>query len=221
VKKPKFSRKLVIAMNLVLLLVPLTYFFYDDALTLLGHVLIVDIRPEPSDAIVILAGGLAIDRPLQAVDLYRAGIASELIVTREAVGYNHEYLERHGVRVFETYESYLQVLSGFGIPSDRIHVLDQPVQSTIDELEKVRDYCVKKGWRKLAIVTSRFHTRRSLIAARFAFGPEFTLSVTGSSYDRFGANNWWQERGPLRNFIIEFEKLLLYAPYYWVKSLFR
>ena len=218
-KKPRFNRKLVIAVNLVLLLVSGTYFFYDDALTLVGRILIVDMKPEASDAIVILAGGLSIERPLQAVDFYNAGVAPALIVTREALGYNHEYLERHGVRVFETYESYLQVLSGFGIPSDRVHVIQQPVQSTIDELEQIRDYCVKKGWRKLAIVTSRFHTRRSLITARFIFGPEFKLTMSGSSYDRFDANNWWQERASLRNFVIEFEKLLLYAPYYGVKSL--
>ncbi|HEY3186399.1 MAG TPA: hypothetical protein VGJ70_02920, partial [Solirubrobacteraceae bacterium] len=50
-----------------------------------GRALVVaDPLPAHADAIVVMAGSIA-DRVLEAADLYRAGIAPRIVVTRERV----------------------------------------------------------------------------------------------------------------------------------------
>lgn len=217
-KKPKLSRKAILLINGFLLLVPLTYFFYDDALELFGHVLIVDMQPEPSDAIVVLAGG--VERARAAADLYRQGMGQYVVMTTEPLPEGVDEIRGLGIEIVEPWENYFRVLKGFGVPEDRIIRIKDYVDSTIDEGNRVRELALEKGWKKLLIVTSTYHTRRTLITMRYLLGPDIGVRVTASRYDGFDASNWWKRRGYLRIFIIEFEKLLLYAPYYWTKSIF-
>ena len=74
------------------------------ALLAAGRVLVVaDPLPPRADAIVILAGSVP-DRALAAADLYRAGLAPRVVVTRERAGTGQAALHARGVRLPEDAE---------------------------------------------------------------------------------------------------------------------
>src|SRR5205809_7194108 len=69
------------------------------ALLAAGRVLVVaDPLPPRAHAIVILAGSVP-DRALAAADLYRAGLAPRVVVTRERAGTSQAALHARGVRL--------------------------------------------------------------------------------------------------------------------------
>jgi len=70
-----------------------------------GRVLVVaDPLPPRADAIVILAGSVP-DRTLEAADLYRAGLAPRVVVTRERLPRGQAALRARGVRLPEATSS--------------------------------------------------------------------------------------------------------------------
>src|SRR2546429_7552464 len=85
-----------------------------------GRVLVVaDPLPPRADAIVILAGSVP-DRTLEAADLYRAGLAPRVVVTRERLPRGQAALRARGVRLPEAAQLPVMALRGQGVPSQAI-----------------------------------------------------------------------------------------------------
>src|SRR2546428_11028848 len=81
-----------------------------------GRLLVVaDPLPPRADAIVILAGSVP-DRVLEAADLYRAGIAPRIVVTRERVRRGDLALRTHGIRFPENDELTVEAPRRLGVP---------------------------------------------------------------------------------------------------------
>src|SRR5438552_1039354 len=88
-----------------------------------GRVLVVaDPLPPRADAIVILAGSVP-DRTLEAADLYRAGLAPRVVVTRERLPRGQAALRARGVRLPEGDELTVTALHGLGVPPAAIVIL--------------------------------------------------------------------------------------------------
>lgn len=169
--------------------------------------------PRASDAVVVLAGG-DLSRPREAADLYRDGLTPYVIVTRELPPGGvrvFEEISGKGIRLHESYENYVQILLGYGVPEGRIIRVDEFANDTLDELQKVRAQVRERRWKSLTIVTSKYHTRRTALAARYVFEPEIETIVVASRHDPYDPNTWWMSRGMTRTFIIEFEKLVAYS----------
>src|SRR5207245_1449443 len=93
------------------------------ALLAAGRMLVVaDPLPPRADAIVILGGSIP-DRTLAAADLYRAGLAPRVVVTREVARTGQAALDARGVRLPEDDELTVMALRGLGVPSRAIVVL--------------------------------------------------------------------------------------------------
>lgn len=60
------------------------------------------------------------------------------------------------------YERALNELRGLGVPPENIEVLPQPVSSTFDEAVLLRNYARANGIQSLLVVTSAYHSRRTL-----------------------------------------------------------
>src|SRR5436190_11798803 len=100
------------------------------ALLAAGRVLVVaDPLPPRADAIVILAGSVP-DRALAAADLYRAGLAPRVVVTRERAGTGQAALHARGVRLPEDAELTVMALRGLGVPSPACVVTRRRAAST-------------------------------------------------------------------------------------------
>jgi len=81
-----------------------------------------DPLPEHADAIVMLAGSIS-DRVLEAADLYRAGVAPRVVVTRERVPRGDWALRARGVRLPESAEQTVAALQALGVPASAITVI--------------------------------------------------------------------------------------------------
>jgi uncharacterized SAM-binding protein YcdF (DUF218 family) len=115
---------------------------------------------ETADAIVPLGG--ADVRKRYAVELYRRGVAPNLVLLFNA---QEEYGRPFGAagRIPDEAVAYLR--EEVGVPPERIHVI-RTLTSTVDEAVAVRDLAVREGWRRIYVVDTAFHSRRS----RWIFG---------------------------------------------------
>jgi uncharacterized SAM-binding protein YcdF (DUF218 family) len=215
----KRSKKLF-ALNVVLLVVPLTYFGYQPFLRTVGRFLIVSEEPRVSDAIVVLAGGEP-SRAFKAVELYKAGLAPFVLLTSEPTPSIFEKARRDGIQLIPTYENYMRILEGYGVPRERIHRIEEPTFDTAAEMQRIADFTKQKGWHRLIVVTSNFHTRRSRLVGRYVFARDVEFVVVAAPDDSFKPETWWKTQGQTRTFAIEVEKLLTYTLYYWPKSLWK
>jgi uncharacterized SAM-binding protein YcdF (DUF218 family) len=217
--KPKTRRKLF-ALNALLLLIPLGYLSRTLVLGGLGALLVVNDSPVPSDAIIVLAGGEP-GRALEAADLYRAGLAHFVVVTTEPPPSIYEKAEKDGVHILLSSENDLRVLAGYGVPAAAVIRIGEYVSDTFDEISRVRDLARKRGWTRMIIVTSNFHTRRSRMVARYLLEPEIGVAVVSSHYDNFRPDAWWTSQAQVRTFAIELEKLITYSVYIWPRNLWK
>ena len=205
-------------LNFVLFLIPITYFGYQPALRYSASILMVNDSPRKSDAIVVLAGGEP-GRAWEAADLYRDKWAPYIVLTKDAPAVDEEELRKHGIELIDGRANYIRVLRGMGVPEDRIVTAEPYGEDTLAEIIHVRELSEKKQWKSLIIVTSNYHTRRARLAARYALEPAINFTVVSSRHGGLNTHNWWTNRGDIRTFLIEFEKLVAYTVYIWPRML--
>lgn len=181
---------------------------------LAGRFLVVsDPLPVHADAIVIVAGSMP-DRTLEAIDLYRAGVAPRIVVTREKLPRGEWLLRARGVRFPESDERTLAALAQLGVPPAAVIHLRRRNHSTESEARTVARWACRRHVGRLVAVTSRPHSRRlKLIFAR-ALGPGVALTVRPTRYDPFAPGRWWRIRRDAKLVLTEYVKLA----HYWLEE---
>jgi DUF218 domain-containing protein len=146
-----------------------------------GKMLVVN-APEPSDVIIVLAGETD-RRPARALELLRQGYGHRLLIDVPAAGKIYNLTQ---VQLAKEYVQGLPEASAIGIC---------PIagQSTRDESRDVVKCFEEKDGKRILLVTSDFHTRRSLSTFRHEI-PRKIFSVAAAYDDaEFGAR-WWTRR---------------------------
>jgi uncharacterized SAM-binding protein YcdF (DUF218 family) len=216
--RPEWLRgRRLFLVNFVLILIPLTYLGYKPLLRYTPKILMMNNQPQPADAIVVLAGGEP-GRALGAVDLYRAKMARYVVVTTEEPPLppaELQDLQQQGIVLVQSYENYVRILQGMGVPAGNIIRIESYVEDTFDELKKVRELCEKRHWTNVLVVTSNYHSRRAQLAADYVLGPSIHAVVITSKYGGISTDDWWTHAGHVRTFLIEFQKLVAYTFYIW------
>jgi uncharacterized SAM-binding protein YcdF (DUF218 family) len=175
-----------------------------------GRILVVgDPLPTHADAIVILAGSVP-DRVLEAADLYRAGVAPLVVVTREPMRRGDAPLRARGVHLPEGDDLTLAALARLGVPPEATLVLRRGATSTRSEARTIARWACAHRLTSLVVVTSPPHTRRARLILRQAFGPAIALAVRPSRYDSFSPTRWWHIRRDQKTVLSEYEKLTNY-----------
>ena len=184
------------------------------ALLVAGRALVVaDPLPARADAIVILAGSIP-DRVLEAADLYRAGRAPRVVVTRERLHRGDAELRARGVRLPEGDELTVTALGRLGVPLDAIVRLRRRASSTEGEAGTIARWACAHRFARLIVVTSRFHARRARLILAQALSPRVALALRPSRYDTFAARHWWRDRRDAKFVLSEYEKLA----HYWLRE---
>ena len=172
-------------------------------LTALGEFLTVEDRLAPADAIFVLAGEANV-RPATAAELYRAGLAPRILIPRPEEYLSHELLELQNVT-----EAAVMVMRRLGVPDSAITVLEMPggSTSTIDDARLLRDHVLAHDLRRIIVVTSAFHTRRT----RWVLGEvldreRVTLMMAPAPDPRFDESNWWKSEAGLVAYAEEYLK---------------
>lgn len=158
--------------------------------------------PAPSDAIVLLIGGLD-HRPQFAVKLYNQKLAP--IILMGQTGYN-TYLDGTETEITRKF------LNQSGVPRDRIVVLEGgKVNSTRDEALRCRDYAVQHNLTKITLVTTAFHTARARWIFQKVFrGTNVEIHTAAVDEPRFNEKNWFRSEEGLIYYFEESIKTIIY-----------
>src|SRR6478735_474025 len=94
------------------------------ALSRLGALLVVSDPLQKADAIVVL-GGTMYERQLEAVDLYKAGLAPRICLFREVADYGERELIARGVPFLRAVDVQVDAMEKLGVPRSVITILDE------------------------------------------------------------------------------------------------
>lgn len=172
-----------------------------------GRFLVAEDPAEKADAIVVLAGSYP-DRVLEAVDLYKRGLAPRIILCREPDTTGFRRITELGLTVPRPSDINRMVAEQLGVPPQAIEVLSRSGDSTYAEAQSVIDEVTRRGFSSILLVTSKYHTRRAAAIYRTLAGDRVKVMVRAASADDFQSEGWWRHRISTRRLIIEYQKLL-------------
>jgi uncharacterized SAM-binding protein YcdF (DUF218 family) len=163
-----------------------------------------------ADAIFVLAG-TRMERPLEAADLYREGYAPRIVMTRGTEERAVQIVVGRGQPMDADVERARDVFVAMGIPRDAIVIPDRLHDSTAAEAITLREMAERRGWRRIIVVTSRFHLRRAAFAIRRELRrADLQVVMRASRYDPLHPDRWWTRRAEVRWMLSELPKLGAY-----------
>jgi uncharacterized SAM-binding protein YcdF (DUF218 family) len=164
-----------------------------------------------ADAIFVLAGTVA-ERPLEAADLYKAGYAPLILVTRDIPEPAVLLANQRGAHLPQRYEVNLAMLLDLGVPQSALIVPDQVHDNTASEAATLRAVAMKRGWKRVIVVSSTYHLRRvALVCRRQLRGTGVELELHATRYDPAVPDRWWTRRSDIRWIVSELPKVLAYS----------
>jgi len=166
---------------------------------------------QKADAIVVLAGS-RFSRQLEGADLYLAGYAPRIVLPREIRDPAESVLATRGLQIPEQVERIRDVYIQLGIPSAAIVIPPRLHTSTAAEAITARELSTEHGWRRVIVVSSKYHLRRAGFAFRRELrdtGVEVVMRAT--RYDPSEPERWWRHRADLRDVVPETLKLVAYV----------
>lgn len=164
-----------------------------------------------ADAIFLFAGSHA-ERPLEAADLYKAGYAPIIVLTRPAEEPAVDLLTRRGIELPTRFTLTRDVLRKLEIPDAAIIAPDRVHDNTAQEAETLRVLATTHRWRRVILVSSKYHLRRVGMASRRSLrGTDVAILLRASRYDPATPDRWWQHRADLRLLLWEMPKVIGYA----------
>ncbi len=179
-----------------------------------ARLLIVKADVQSADAIVVLSGSSTyVERATRAAELYRAGRAPLVVLTNDGLISGWDRREDRNPHYHELSANRMQEQ---GVPADRISLAPGLALGTYDESLLVRDYAVSRGWKRLLIVTSGYHSRRALWSMRRACegsGIEIGIDSAPTGWQTPSPWVWWSKRWGWKVVVGEYVKIV----YYWAK----
>jgi uncharacterized SAM-binding protein YcdF (DUF218 family) len=183
----------------------------ERLLAAVGGFLVAVDPPAKADALLVLSGEVA-ERAREAADLHREGWARTVVLTTPELHRAEIELRDLGIRIPEEHDVAREVLLHLGVPPGEILRVPEAVDSTEAEALAARAFARARGWRRVIVVTSPYHTRRARSLFREVFGKAgIEVRVVASRHARFRPATWWRDRYAVRLLVIEYEKLLFYA----------
>jgi uncharacterized SAM-binding protein YcdF (DUF218 family) len=161
---------------------------------------IVEDVPAHCDAMIVLSDDdYAADRVNRAAQLYRSQAAPIVVASgrmlRPYAGIGelmqHDLVER-------------------GVPQTAIIVFKHTADNTREEAEALRSLVQDRGWKRVLVVTSNFHTRRAryIFSRVLASTQVFVASAPDTGFD---PNSWWEHRYGVKMFFYEIMSICVSA----------
>ncbi len=179
-----------------------------------AHLLIVKSELASADAIVVMSGSATYrERADWAAKLYREGRAPIIILTNDSLKSGWDKKEERNPYFYELAARELQRL---GVPESKIQVVSDIALGTYEESVGVRDYASTHRLKRLLVVTSAYHTRRTLWSLRHACegsGIEIGIDSPPPGWQTPAPARWWWRRWGWKVVAGEYVKLI----YYWMR----
>jgi uncharacterized SAM-binding protein YcdF (DUF218 family) len=175
-----------------------------------GRYLVVETPLQPADAIVVLAGP-RVERWLEGVELYREKVAPRILLSSGRIEAAESALRARDIKFPREVDLIKDAMVQLHVPADRIETFPDGVDNTAAEASVTHGIASQRGWRRLIVVTSKYHTRRSLYAFEREFrGSGVQIQVHATRFDTARPDAWWKHRADFRYVISEYQKLLAY-----------
>jgi uncharacterized SAM-binding protein YcdF (DUF218 family) len=169
------------------------YLARHPLMRLTGQFWVVDEPAAPSDALIVLGDdNYLADRAFHAAELYREGVAPVVVASGRML--------RRNVSIADVMEHDLE---SFGVPAASIVKLTHRAENTRDEAAEAARLIHARGWKRVLVVTSNYHARRT----RFIYGrilpSSISLRVSGARDSEFDPSRWWETRQGQKLFMTE------------------
>ena len=157
----------------------------------LGRWLMVEDPLQSARAIVVL-GGHAPFRAMEAAAIYKQGLAPEIWITRGAQSDEEAALDRLGLKLFREEYYNRKVLERLGVPSGAIRELDEGVQNTAAEVRLIARELGRGGGERVILVTSKAHSRRVRVIWKRLADSSLRATVRYAVQDSYDPKRWWR-----------------------------
>ena len=145
-----------------------------------------------ADAIFVLAG-TRLERPLEAVDLYKAGYAPLIVLSPGRPEPGEYLLKQRGLKFPLEVELQRDAIIQLGVPAAAVPATTGYIDNTAQEANLLRAMVKTNHWRRVIIVTSKYHTRRAAFAFRRGLeGTGADVIMRASRYDPSDPARWWR-----------------------------
>jgi uncharacterized SAM-binding protein YcdF (DUF218 family) len=189
--KPSHPRRLALALGicaLVALAVAL------GTARWLGPWLVVN-EPLARSDVIFVTDGKTPQRELEGAALFQEGWAPRVALTFPRELISEDVRRLAGEPAQQEHAS--QILRRRGVPEAAIVRLERMVENTEQELQADFDYARARGFRRVIIVSSPYHTRRVSVIWRSRFEAEIPAIVRVTRYVTVDPARWWRSRASL------------------------
>jgi uncharacterized SAM-binding protein YcdF (DUF218 family) len=182
-----------------LFLLFLVYLARHPLMRMAGSFWTVDEGPVAADAIVILGDdNYSGDRATRAAEILKAGWAPRIIASGR-------YLRPYAsIAELEEHD-----LTDRGVPASAILRLAHRAQDTQEEAVAISQFISSRGWKRIIVITSNFHTRRARYICERTFPPGTVLRVVAARDSDYDPENWWRTRLGIKIFAHELAGMLV------------
>ena len=193
-----------IFLNLLILLFFLLFCFLlylvrRPILRFMAESWIIEDPVDKADVLIVLGDdNFYADRATRGVQLFREGKAPIIVASgrrlRPSAGIaeliEHDLVER-------------------GVPKDKIVRFTHDGDGTLEEAEALARLVKERKWRKVIVVTSNYHTRRTRYIFRRVFPQGIAVSVASARDGDFDPEHWWEKRKSLEELTREFAGMVV------------
>jgi uncharacterized SAM-binding protein YcdF (DUF218 family) len=187
---------IIFKLLVLLILVALGMLFYllrHPLLRAAGEFWVVDELPEAADAVVVLGDdNFSGDRATRAAELYHRGLAPRVVASGRQLRRNAGLAELIGHDLIER-----------GVPAALVIRFPHTAENTREEAQALRRVVLERGWRRVLVVTSNYHTRRTRYIFGRIFPPEVQVRVVAARDVGYDPRNWWESRLGTKLFFFE------------------
>ena len=177
--------------------------------------LIVEKRLEKADVVFVLSGSAAfVERTGKAAEIFHSGRARKIVLTNDGGKGGWSRKENRNPFFWELAQA---ELIKQGVPTEAIEVLPERVESTRDEAILLAQKARDKDWQTIILVTSAYHTRRTLWVCERVLGKNQLQTRVGIESPAAGQQTpfaliWWLSLTGWKTVAGEYLKFV----YYWL-----
>jgi uncharacterized SAM-binding protein YcdF (DUF218 family) len=185
---------------------------------IMGNMIVADEKASPADAVVVLSTGIEYyPRLIQAADLYRQGLAENIVINGDRKTDTLRDLERKGFKpCCPWYADSVSILALLGVPEDKIiRISNEDAYDTVSEADAVGRELIRRKWTEVIITTSKYHTRRAKFIWQKMYQNRITIFMVSAKTDPYDPDNWWKDGRQIRWVLAEYGAWL----YYWWKEI--
>ena len=175
----------------------------------IARFLIVPDTQKPSEAIVVLGGGLGVPRVIHAVKLYEKGLAPIIILTGQEMEFDGRKFRYKDIKLTEPRLAGM-LAKLYGIPEDNLF-LEERSQNTYEDAKYAKEDLLKMGLHSAIIVSDPFHMRRvSMIFKKVFKDTPVSLAFSPADDGEFLLGGLWSP-GEIRYILSEYVKIVYYT----------